>query len=409
MIDRKELAKSLGKQDVADWVITERDQELAVIADDTRRQEVRARWQVTVHADTPGGRGSASVMLDANEGDPDRVVDQAVALAKLSVGPAWATVPQAAPARVDLADPAWVSSDALAAVDKILATLPRNVIARASLLREHVMVQTKQGFHAEWQATLAHVDVLVAQNGHSLQIARDARRADRLDIIAAISDANADLAQIAVAKPPTTGDCAVILGGDALLHNELGVWRAFVTQADAVVSRQGLTRYHEHTPIAPGADQVPEPLTIWSDGAMPFGLLSAPLGDDGDAVRRFPLVLRGIAAGLGLSQREAALRHREPNGGVRNLVVELGTWNEQALPTRTIAVSRLRALEIDPYTGDAELEILLGTENNAPFVGGTLRLDLIDVLARARRSARRVQRGAYDGPAAVLIANATLI
>ena len=100
-------------------------------------------------------------------------------------------------------------------------------------------------------------------------------------------------------------------------------------------------------------------------------------------------------------------RHGEP---VRNLVVGRGSWDEKLpVATRVIEVRRLRNLEIDPYTGDADLELALGIESGTPFVGGTLRLDLIDALARAHRSVRRLQRGPYDGPAAVLIEHVDLI
>jgi predicted Zn-dependent protease len=194
-----------------------------------------------------------------------------------------------------------------------------------------------------------------------------------------------------------------------MLHDGLGVWACFVEQADAVVERQGLTRYRERAAITPGADSVPEPLSIASNGALDYGLLSAPVGDEGDAIRRIPLVERGIAAGLGLSPREGALRGRDPNGGVRNLEVARGSWSgtiDTALE-RIIEVRRLRSLSFDPYTGDASLEIALAIEHaggaQRPFTGGSLRLDMIDTLARARRSTTPLVRGAYVGPDSVAL------
>ena len=43
------------------------------------------------------------------------------------------------------------------------------------------------------------------------------------------------------------------------------------------------------------------------------------------------------------------------------------------------------------------------------ITGGTLRLDLVGALARARRSATILQRGPYIGPDAVLIDEAELL
>ena len=78
-------------------------------------------------------------------------------------------------------------------------------------------------------------------------------------------------------------------------------------------------------------------------------------------------------------------------------------------PGRVVELRRLRDLVIDPYTGDASLEIALGVAHGeGPFTGGTLRLDLVDALARARRSSTRIRRGPYDGPSAVLIEQAQL-
>lgn len=420
MIDRKSLLRALGHEDLADWVVIQRDQELAVRDDGVQRTEQRTRWQLTLHADTPAGRGTAHVAIDANEADPDKLIAQTAVLARLSAGPAWATIPPAAPARVELADPALATGAPLAAAAAVAKLVPRRpgaaIETRVTVLRESVTVQARQSFHTEWTATLARVEALVGHGAHAIAITREARRTGDLDIVAAVDEAIADLRRLASAKPAMPGPCAVILAADALLHGGLGVWEAFVAQADPVVAREGLTRYHEHAPIAEGSETVAEPLTITSDGALAFGVRSSPVGDEGDATRRFPLVTRGVAAGLGLTPREAALRQRDPNGGVRNLIVEPGSWDERTVAEtsekrRVIELRRLRGLAIDPLTGDADVEVALAIDRatGAPFSGGTLRLDLIAELARAKRSARTIRRGAYVGPAAVLIERADLI
>lgn len=419
MIDRRSLAKALGKQAAIDWVLVERDQDLAIDHAGDQREEHRTRWQLTIHADTTGGRGSTTVMIDANEGDADRIVEQAARLARLSVGPAWASVPQAAPARVELEDPAL--ADLREGIARLRAAIPRRSIegrpieidATLALLHEHVTVQTKPGFQAEWKATHARVELVIATAEHSLAITRDARRLADLELPAAIDGAIDDLKLIATATAPPLGPCGLVFTADAALYGEYGVWQAFVDQADATVGRQGLTRYHEGSAIAPGADRVAEPLDVTSNGALAFGTRSAPVGDAGDAVREFALVANGIAGSPGLSPREAALAHREPNGGVRNLIINSGTWSGQPPEAsgRILEIRRLRGLEIDPYTGDADVEIGLGVDHStgSPFAGGTLRLDLIASLARARRSKTRIRRGAYEGPSLIFIDRATLI
>jgi hypothetical protein len=113
--------------------------------------------------------------------------------------------------------------------------------------------------------------------------------------------------------------------------------------------------------------------------------------------------------------REAARRRVDPNGGVRNLVVTTGTWADAipAASTPVLDVHRLRSLAIDPYTGDANLELAVAIEHTGTaeraVTGGIIRLDLIAALARARRSATRLRRGPYLGPAAILLDDVELV
>ena len=420
MINRRELVRALERRRVSDWVVIERAQELA-LADEARglqRRERRTRTTVIVHQDVPSGRGSARLELAAQEGSAADLVEQAVALASAAVAPSWTSVAPAAPARVTVADEALVKANLAEAAAAVLRSLRRPegaaVSAAVEVLREQVAMESSGGARARWTASHLHADALVTASDRSLALSRDARRIVDLGLDGAVAAAAADLARLATAGAPVPGRCALVLTADAMLPDEgLGVWSVFAAQADGARERQGLTRYRLGAPIAPGADRADEPLGITSDGALDHATRSAPVGDEGDAVRRFPLIERGVCVGLDLSAREAARRGRDPNGGVRNLVVAPGTWDEAAPAGRTIEVHRLRALAIDPYTGDASLELALAIDHRGgaavPFTGGTVYLDLVAALARARRSAALVRRGAYQGPAAVLIEDAELI
>ena len=416
MIDRRALARTLARERaLADWVLVEHEAELASVDETGVRREQRMRWTIVVHVDVAQGRGSARIELGMLDGSADDMIDQAVSLAAAAIGPAWASVPPAAPAKMKLADPALATGDlgdTAAAVLRGLHTPAGAIFTPAlEMTREHVTVQSKSGFRTEWFATALRATALVAAADHSLEIVREARRVQDLELDVAIAGAATDLALVAKAGKPPPGKCAVILGPDAMLHGDgLGVWAAFAAQADAVVERQGLTRYREGNPIAAGADQITEPLTITSNGALDWGVRSAPVGDEGDAVRKFAIVDRGSCSGLGLSPREASLRRRDPNGDVRNLEITAGTWQGEPPPGRAVEIRRLRSLSIDRYTGDASLEIALGIDGGTPFAGGTIRLDLIAALARARRhSGTPIRRGPYLGPSSVLIDSAELV
>lgn len=419
MIDRRELLRVLDVIRLADWVLVERTRDIGSVDERTRlrRTERRLLWTLTVHHDSPAGRGSAHVTIDAVDENAEAVVEQVAAVARASIGPTWLSRPLAAPARIKLADPVLAKREPVDVATELVKKLsrPADVTASATITRDQVFLVTRGGLHTDWSETSYRVDLLTTVGQRSLVISREARHRDGLDLTAALINASEDLKLLARAGAPTAGKCSLVLASDALLHDGIGVWAAFVSQADAVVERQGLTRYRERTPIVPGADQVREPLTIASDGALDFGVRSAPVGDEGDAVRRFVIVERGIAAGLGLSPREAALRGRDANGGVRNLIVEPGSWSGaiDASGGRVVEVRRLRSLAIDPYTGEASLEIALALDHTKsgvrPFAGGSLRIDLIAALARAKRSAALVVRGAYKGPHAVLAEGAELI
>lgn len=417
MIRRRDLLRALGDFNLADWVLVEREQDVATADPTLQRTERWLRWTLIVHHDAPTGRGSARVAIDAAEGDANAAVLQAVTLARASIGNAWVTRPPAAPARVQLIEPYLVKGDLLEAAIKLAqigAPTGATVEARATVLREHVNVVTRQGLRTDWLATHMRVDARVAAHDGLLVVTREARRREDLGLTPAITAAVDDLQLLASARTVAPGPATIVLRTDALLHDGVGWWGVFVDQADAVVERMGLTRYRERAPVVPGADHGSDRLTITSNGALDFGVASAPVGDEGEPVRRFPLVQRGIAAGLGLTPREGSLRGRDPNGGVRNLVVDPGAWNGgvDAGATRVIEVKRLRSLSLDPYTGDASAEILLGIEHakgtSTPFAGGSLRIDAIDALARAKRSKDVVTRGPYSGPLAVLIEGSEL-
>jgi len=420
VITRRALMSALSSRRIAEWVVVERAQEIA-IADEVRplqRSDVRSRFTIVVHHDVTRGRGSAKIELASLYGDASDVADQAIALAEAAIGPTWRSTPPAAPAKVSLLDPTLERVPLGPVASAFLRTTVRppgaTVSAAIEIMRERVTVNASSGFHTGWTATATNASALIAIGGRSLEVTREARTLDHASLRHGLADATRDLMLLAQAAPPFAGRCALVLQSDALLHGGgLGVWSVFADHANAETERQGLTRYRLRSPVAPGAEQIADPLTITSDGALDFATRSAPVGDEGDAVRRFALIERGISVGVGLSMREAARRKTDPNGGVRNLVVKLGSWTGALPARRTIEIRRLRSLSIDPYTGDASLEISLGIERDGGtervITGGTIRLDLVGALARAQRSGTPLRRGPYSGPASVLIDDAELV
>jgi predicted Zn-dependent protease len=374
------------------------------------RSESHRELTAIVHRDSVTGRGSAAFVVDDERG-LDSVVDDALERAAAAMGPAWRMAPAAAAARVAVGDRAFTgeprsTADELTARLGAAATAAGATIeaAAADLLREDVEIATSQGFELSWTVTDVVVRGRVVVGGHGREVTVTARRYDDLDLPGLVAEGRRLALAAAEARPTPTGTWPLVLGPQALLAGGgLGLFEAFAAQADSATERLGLGRYRVGQPVAVGAAAVAEPLTIVSDGAAPFGPRSAPLADDGSPVRRFPLIDRGVARGLALDHREAALRRLPPNGGVRNLVVEPGTATRADLVAGpALLVEDFAWIDLDRRTGEAVASIALGALFEAggarPVTGGIVRFDAIAALAQAHRSATSVRRGPYQGP-----------
>ncbi|MBK9035791.1 MAG: hypothetical protein IPL61_31830 [Myxococcales bacterium] len=407
--DRAALLAALrARRDLADWtvrVVTSQVAWRALGVDVSVGTQVRATIAAELHRDGASGRGSARLTL-TSAGDARAALTQAIDRADAAIGPAWASPAPAAPARVDVADPAIDPERADVALTELAAALtaaaaPATVTsAELALAIDDVELLTRRGQRARWRETAVTVTATVAAGDRARTFTSRARRLAELDLTAAAALVAGDPA----APPVPSGRYPVALAAAALIHGELGLLAAFAAQADPRLERQGLVRYHQGQPIAEGAT-----LTLASDGTLPFGWASAPLGEHGDAVRRFPLITRGVAVGLGLDDREAALRGLLPNGGVRGLVVPPGSDDADALlGPGTLLIERLTWLELDRTTGwfragfdGARLYDTDGAvgEPARAVGGGTLRGDAIALVGRARTSREVVATPSFRGPA----------
>jgi predicted Zn-dependent protease len=411
------LVRALGAEpQLSDWSargVASRAAWLARRGDaSTTGERTSLALSATVHRDTPAGRGSASFSLGPSD-TPVDAIDAALMRAGDAVGQAWRSPAPAAPARVDLADPSLDSAAALAAAPAELAELVA-ASARAAggelidlvieVERETISIVTRGGLEARWFATTVAIDAEVRRDGAGARIALRARRRDDLAPGIAIADALDIAARRARAQATPAGRLPVVMRAPALLHGGRGLLEAIVAQADPALERQGLVRYRPGQPIIPGAGATASPLTVTSDGTAPFGLRSAPLDDQGDAVRRFELVSRGVARDLALDAREAALRGVSPNGGARGLVVPQGSESEAALLDGgpLLLVDALAWLELAPITGRFRAEIalaqLIDRGERHDVSGGILRGDALAALALSLRTTEVTTTPEYLGP-----------
>jgi predicted Zn-dependent protease len=406
----------------ADWSVIERVTRRGVARSggSFRRLDDAVRIGLVVHHDVGKGRGTGELVLEGDRGDaPASIIADADARALAMIGPPWTAPAPAAPARVELVDPLLEKiTDATATT--ALSGVPAAVDAEAIV--EHVAVRLATGgsggrnLSVAWAETRVAVRAMVEKSGRTIEIVAEARRLGDLRLGERIRRASTELDELAGAGTPEAGSYSVVLHASAHAHGGYGLWQALVAQADAALVRQGLARYRPGSEIAPRAATADDPLDVISDGTLAFGTRSAPAGDRGEPVRRFVVIERGVARGLSLDQREAALAHREPNGGIRNLVVLPGRTAADELirvaGAAVIEVKRFAWLDLDPRTGHAVARIAAGVvhddKGHRPIAGGTLRFDVIAALASARRSRELATEGAIHGPTALRIDGVTI-
>jgi predicted Zn-dependent protease len=410
----EKLTAELRKRKRSDWSVVERTTRRATARPgrSLARLDDETRITLVVHLDVGRGRGTGELELEGDLGDEAiPIIEAAEARALASIGPAWETPAQAAPARVELVDPAIAQLDDGSAAT-VLAGLPANAQGEATIESTSVRLATGglsgRDLAVRWEETRIAVRAVVEAAGRTAELRAEARRVEDLRFAERIRLALAELAEPAGGSV-APGTYGVVLHAAAHAHGGYGVWGAIVAQADAALARQGLSRLRLGEPIAPRAAQTDDPLTITSDGTLAFGVLSAPTGERGEPVRKFAVVDRGVARGLAYDQREAALVRREPNGGIRNLVVAPGKPALAELLAAggapIVEVRRLAWLDLDPRSGYVVARIGAGTLRDGitetPIAGGTLRFDAIAALAFARRSAETTPEGPVVGPSAI--------
>lgn len=413
---------------------------------------------LALYRDLENGRGSARVRLNQERGlGQDRSWRERVAhwaeLAAATLEPPWSLPPPAAPARVDIADLA-LAADLHAGADAIMSELqavaeaatpePLQVQdARVECRAQTVEVRNSHDFRHAYQATTVTIELTLARavpaaSTGERQVERvrvRARRPADLQLAEVIPRAAGRLAERARATPVPAGVYDVVLERDALTPLTLpDIWTEaadtgdlfasrgpsadpdyawfapLVAHADSRWARHGLTRYQPGQSIYGRRPRTGDPLTVICDNTIAYGLHSRPLGELGAPTRRFILIQGGVAAGLSLGLREAALRGLPANGGIGNLQVALGARGEDELARPDARpVIRVRAidhLDIDTPSGAFTAVIGLGHISGPggprqPVTGGVMRGNIFDLLAGARLSSTPHASGWYHGPSAI--------
>lgn len=376
---------------------------------------------VTVHVDRRAGRGSSRVVLDPRRDVRAQLV-QAVARAEAAMGPSWRLPRPAAPARVRTRDRDWAEAprDSLRAVAAHASrALPRSARLTQAVLAldtSELRVLTSSGYDNRNTWTRLHFTGQLLAEGGSL-VPLHLRTCHRQELaLQELFDGGArESLALAKASALQPGFYDLVLDLEAYAPTQardFGLWTPITEQARAGRASAGLARFQRGQRVTKSPVRR-EALDLTSDGTLDYAWRSAPFHDDGAPVRRFSLVRDGAAANLALSSREAALRGRVPNGGIRNLVVGTGSHSAEELrvPDQrpVLFVHSLSSWQCTAR-GDIRLEIsqasLIEQRPQGPLRakairGGLVVNNLFSLLARARYSRETAISSWCQGPRAL--------
>ena len=207
------------------------------------------------------------------------------------------------------------------------------------------------------------------------------------------------------ASAPVRTSSALLLAS-AHAHGR-GLWSPLYLHGDGERIARGLSRFREGAWLEADADSS---LRIVSDGTAAWSALSAPIDDDGAAVRPFALIDGGRWSVAGASARIAGLSQRSANGGVRSLQVAGGASGLTELCDAGVPIIASWAdFTIDDASGRFVGRVQLGAWRGRPLAVGTrVSGNAFSVIAHAQRSREQVWQGDVYGPAALLTDRVTV-
>ncbi len=286
----------------------------------------------------------------------------------------------------------------------------RMTAAELYAAEETTRLRNSRGIDASQVATMLNAEwVLIARRGEQevetfIELSR--RRLADLDIE---SEANRR-AQYAVdllsagAAPDHTG--AVVLRGAALA--EFMAAGMFQTLGSAEGKFGQASTWELGQPVLKAAaegdlQKTRDPLNLWANRQLPYGVETSRFDDDGVPGQRIPLIQADRLSQWSASQRYADYLGVPATGAFGNVEVAPGrTPAAELLAAPHVEVIAFSWFDPDPITGDFTSEIRLGYAvadgRRTPFKGGSLVGNVLDALANVRWSAETGFHGNYQGP-----------
>jgi predicted Zn-dependent protease len=204
---------------------------------------------------------------------------------------------------------------------------------------------------------------------------------------------------LAAAAPPDYRGGVVLRGATLATFLNGGVVQ---TLASAATKYNRLTRWEIGESVLRG-DGAGDPLTMFANRRLPFGVHANRFDDEGLPAQRVELIRDSRLVAFTAGQRHAGYLDLAPTGDFGDVELPAGASPVAALLEEPyVEVVAFSWFTPDEISGDFASEIRLGylveAGRRTPFKGGTLVGNLLDALANARWSAETGFFGDYQGP-----------
>ena len=370
----------------------------------------------TSAADGSPAIGSGDSVLLPGE-DIDRAIDQATLVAGLVANPMYGLPGSAPIPDVPLCDEALqknastVMLDVMERIRAAAAKHPNVRLTAAECFGEvrNTHLVNSRGLDAEQESTQIDIEfVLHSRKGDRESETFDAitrRRVEDLNLEAAIEDEAGYTLDSIEANAPASWQGPVVLRNDALtifLAGDNLNGSVIQTLASAASKYARLSPWESGNSVFRG-EVKGDPLTVWSNRAMPFGTASDRFDAEGLPARRVELIRDNELVTFAAGQRYADYLKISPTGAFGNIELPPGKTPASILLAEPyVEIVQFSWFNPDTITGDFATEIRFGylVENGKrkPFKGGQLVGNYMDALADVRWSAETGFFGGYLGP-----------
>ena len=389
---------------------------------DDERYRIEVFRQTTAPDGKPGmGVGEISMLPGGNV---QAAVDKASLVAGLVANPVHSLPAPAPLPDVPLLDED-LKKDSLGALknvtDGMLAAASKHGEVRLTSAEGFAEVNTirhvnSRGVDAEQEMTNVNLEFVLQskQGDREVETFREfgRRRASDLNVQVEV-DHNARLTlDLMEASPPSNWQGPVVLRDNALVtfvagdHLTAGVLQ---TLGSASAKYAKVSNWEIGQSVFRG-EVTGDPLTVWANRCIPFGIASNRFDEEGQPAKRVELIRDNMLVNFSASQRYADYLGLSPTGAFGGVELPPGKWDAASLMSKPyVEIALFSWFNPDNITGDFATEIRLGylVENGVrkPFKGGQLIGNYIDALADVRWSSETGFLGHYLGPTTARFGN----